>query len=83
VKFQVKLSRKYRLYIDSTNGPLQPGEVGRLLENDFSDKPYLVEAADGRMGWYELKAIVKAFPAEAIHCHYAHAQRGDCPRAEG
>ncbi len=58
----MKLSPTYSKYSDAADGPLQPGDVGKLLENDHSDKPYLVEAPDGRQWWYQHKALVKALP---------------------
>jgi hypothetical protein len=61
---QVKLSQTYSKYSDAADGPLQPGDIGNLLENDYSGKPYLVEAADGRQWWYDHKALVKALPGD-------------------
>jgi hypothetical protein len=60
----VKLSPTYSKHSDAADGPLQPGDVGKLLENDHSIKPYLVEAADGRQWWYEHKALVKALSGD-------------------
>lgn len=60
----MKLSPTYSKYSDASDGPLQPGDVGRLLENDHSNKPYLVEAPDGRQWWYEYKALVKTLPGD-------------------
>jgi hypothetical protein len=62
----VKLSLTYKDHGDAEDGPLKVGDVGTLLENDHSDKPYKVEAADGHQWWYERKALVLhwRFPPE-------------------
>ncbi len=64
---QFKPSSTFSKYSDAADGPLQPGDVGKLLENDQSKKPYFVQdtTADGRQWWYEHKALVKALPIDS------------------
>ena len=70
----MKLSPTYSKYSDAADGPLQPGDVGKLLENDQSHKPYLVEASDGRQWWYEHKALVKALSGDGNPASEAPAE---------
>ena len=63
----VRLSISYRCYNDAAEGPLHPGEVGTLIQDDGSDLPYLVRSADGTEGWYCRPAIVSASgPSDAV-----------------
>ena len=57
---QVQLSPGYEHYSDASEGPLQPGVVGTLVEEDGSGKPYLVEAPNGKKWWYEKGALQAA-----------------------
>ena len=56
---QVMLSHDYAQYDDADEGPLKPGDIGTLLENDGSSKPYHVQAGSGKTWWYKKEAIVK------------------------
>ncbi len=57
---QVKLSDDYAKYGDADEGPLSPGDIGTLVEDDGSSAPYKVRAASGKTWWYKKEAIVKA-----------------------
>jgi hypothetical protein len=54
------LSPGYEQYSDASGGPLKQGEVGTLVEDDGSGKPYRVEAPNGKMWWYQKEALVAA-----------------------
>ncbi len=56
---QVMLSDDYAQYGDADEGPLKPGDIGTLLEDDGSSTPYNVQTASGDTWWYKKKAIVK------------------------
>ncbi len=56
---KVMLSHNYTNYGDAKDGPLAPGEIGILVQDDLSSKPYRVEAK-GRRWWYHREAIVAA-----------------------
>ncbi len=57
---QVKLSDDYAQYDDADEGPLARGDIGTLVEDDGSSKPYKVQSAGGKCWWYKKEAIVKA-----------------------
>ena len=57
---QVKLSDDYAQYDDADEGPLARGDIGTLVEDDGSGKPYKVRSAGGKCWWYKKEAIVKA-----------------------
>jgi hypothetical protein len=57
---QVKLSDDFAKHGDADEGPLTPGEIGTLVEDDGSNVPYNVRAASGKTWWYRREAIVKA-----------------------
>ena len=56
----MQLSPGYEHYSDASEGPLQPGVVGTLVEEDGSGKPYRVEAPNGKEWWYEKGALQAA-----------------------
>ncbi len=56
----MQLSPGYEHYSDASEGPLQPGVVGTLVEEDGSGKPYRVEAPNGKKWWYEKGALQAA-----------------------
>jgi hypothetical protein len=53
------LSDDYAQYDDADEGPLKPGDIGTLLEDDGSSTPYHVQAASGETWWYKKAAITK------------------------
>jgi ankyrin repeat protein len=53
----VQLTKDYKDHGDASKGPLKPGEVGVVIENDGSSKPFHVRAANGKEWWYEAAAI--------------------------
>ncbi len=53
----VKLSPDYEDYSDAEDGPLKPGDVGEVLIDDRSEKPYKVRA-NGNDWWYKAAALV-------------------------
>jgi hypothetical protein len=53
------LSDDYGQYDDADEGPLKPGEIGTLMEDDGSSKPYNVQSSSGKSWWYRKLAIVK------------------------
>ena len=55
---EVKLSASYMKFEDAAEGPLHLGDIGVLVKDDGSDKPYLVRAADGTEWYYCRCAIV-------------------------
>jgi hypothetical protein len=55
---EVQLSHDYTDYDDASSGPLKPGVVGTLIEDDSSSKPYKVQAPNGKQWWYRKNAIV-------------------------
>ena len=56
------LSPTFRDCEDADGGPLQPGDVGTVFEDDGSSKPYHVRAANGNSWWYTAAAL-QAAPA--------------------
>ena len=56
---QVKLSDDFAKHGDADKGPLSLGDIGTLVEDDGSSKPYKVRSADGKSWWYRKEAIVK------------------------
>eukprot|EP00047_Mylnosiga_fluctuans_P004441 m.234548 g.234548 ORF g.234548 m.234548 type:complete len:1138 (+) comp12675_c0_seq1:83-3496(+) len=59
----VVLSPDYQQHTDAADGPLRPGEIGRVLTDDRSAKPYRVTAPGGATWWYNEGALVSATPA--------------------
>jgi hypothetical protein len=57
---QVKLSDDFAKHDDADSGPLSLGDIGTLVEDDMSSKPYKVRSADGKTWWYRKEAIVNA-----------------------
>jgi len=53
----VMLSPAYQECGDASEGPLTPGDVGKVVEDDGSSKPLLV-AVEGRRWWYSREALV-------------------------
>jgi len=57
----VLLAGDYKEHGDAGDGPLLPGRVGKLLEDDRSTAPYRVEAPGGASTWwYAAAALVRA-----------------------
>jgi hypothetical protein len=56
---QVKLSDDFAKHGDASEGPLSRGDIGTLVEDDGSSKPYKVRSAAGKLWWYQKEAIVK------------------------
>jgi hypothetical protein len=59
---KVSLSTGFAAYGDASSGPLAPGDVGDLVEDDGSSKPFKVEYG-GKTWWYKAEAIVLASAA--------------------
>ncbi len=56
----IQLSSDYQLHGDAASGPLRPGDVGILMENDdTSSQPFLVDF-DGKRWWYARSALQAA-----------------------
>lgn len=58
---EVNVSQNYEKYSDAKNGPLAPGAVGIVVEEDDSDKPFRVKlkgASDDKVWWYAAEALV-------------------------
>ncbi len=55
----VRLSISYRKWGDAAGGPLRPGDVGIVMENDKTDKPYRVQAPNSSQYWYVKQAVVQ------------------------
>jgi hypothetical protein len=70
---EVHLSHDYAEYDDACSGPLKPGDVGTLLVDDESSKPYKILAPNGKKWWYHRKAIVSARGAPAGEFCYSLA----------
>ena len=45
----VRLTENFHDFGDAGGGPLRPGEVGKVIADDGSDEPYLVQTSQGRM----------------------------------
>lgn len=59
----VTVSPSYASCSDASNGPLSPGQSGKLVEDDDSSKPFKVEYA-GKSWWYTEEALQRP-PAAA------------------
>lgn len=55
----VVLSPDYRACSDACGGPMSPGDVGKVVQDDQSSKPYEV-LFKGRKWWYEAAALRRA-----------------------
>jgi len=55
---KVTLASGYSRQSDAKDGPLQPGDVGTVVEDDCSSKPYQVKADNGKTWWYRADALV-------------------------
>ena len=53
---KVTLVSNYQTFSDSAEGPLKPGDVGIVMENDKSYKPFKIEFND-KTWWYDVKAV--------------------------
>ena len=53
---KVVLVSNYQTFSDSAEGPLKPGDVGIVVENDKSYKPFKIEFND-KTWWYDEKAV--------------------------
>ena len=51
------LSPDYGSHSDASGGPLSPGEVGVIVVDDSSGKPFKVKAPNGREWWYVAAAL--------------------------
>jgi hypothetical protein len=54
---KVKLAPGYASHSDAEGGPLTPGDIGTLVEDDKSSKPFKIEY-NGKTWWYEKPALV-------------------------
>lgn len=54
----MQLSLAYANYSDADEGPLSLGDIGTLVEDDGTDKPYRVEATNGKSWWYQKGALI-------------------------
>jgi hypothetical protein len=52
----VQLAPDFEEYSDAKEGPLKPGDIGVLIEDDGSSKPFRVEF-DGKRWWYDRSAL--------------------------
>ena len=55
---KVILVSNYETFTDSVEGPLKPGDVGIVMENDKSYKPFKIEFND-KTWWYDEKSVKK------------------------
>ena len=62
---KVVLTADYAAYADATDGPLHPGDVGTVIKDDSSSKPFKVEF-NGKTWWYERGALALYSPTEAV-----------------
>ena len=53
---RVQLAPDFEEYSDAKEGPLKPGDIGVLIEDDGSSKPFRVEF-DGKRWWYDRSAL--------------------------
>jgi hypothetical protein len=60
---KVSLASGYADHSDASGGPLAPGDVGELVVDDGSGKPFKVRANNGKSWWYNAEAIQSAGPA--------------------
>ncbi len=56
----VRLSLSFKQHDDAADGPLRAGDIGILVEDDGSSKPYLVEAPNGIKFWYARRSVTRA-----------------------
>ena len=56
---QVKLSDDFAKHGDASEGPLAPGDIGTLVEDDGTSAPYKIRSASGKTWWYRKEAVVK------------------------
>ncbi len=63
---EVQLSEDHADFDDASSGPLKPGDVGTLLVDDGSSKPYKVLAPSGKKWWYHKNAIVSVQTLRSI-----------------
>ena len=61
---KVMLSKDYDQFSDASGGPLKPGDVGTLVEDDRSAKPFKVEFK-GKAWWYDRQALLVADAANS------------------
>ena len=61
---KVKLSPDFESHSDAAHGPLKPGDIGTLIEDDGSSTPYRVEF-NGQTWWYMSSALCVAEPGDA------------------
>ena len=54
---RVRLSISYLTW-EGCGGALSPGEIGTLVRDDSSDRPYLIRSASGYEHWYLRKSVV-------------------------
>ena len=70
------MSSNYKEFDDAGDGPLKPGDVGTLIEDDNSSKPYRIEAKSGsdvgKKWWYKLPDLVGGCSAE---CSLSHKEK--------
>jgi hypothetical protein len=59
---KVMLTADYASHGDASGGPLKPGDVGTVKQDDHAGSPFHVEF-NGRTWWYREGAVQKAVPA--------------------
>ena len=57
---RVSLSTRFRECSDASQGPLSPGDIGTVIEDDKQSKPFQVRAENGEEWWYTRDALVLA-----------------------
>ena len=53
----VRLTENFHDFGDAGGGPLRPGEVGKVIQDDGSSIPYQVQTSQGRTFWYRAGAL--------------------------
>jgi hypothetical protein len=60
----VRLVQNFQTCSDAARGPLAPGDIGRIVADDGSGKPFRVVAPNGNSWWYTAEALVSAVQPE-------------------
>jgi len=64
---RVKLVKNYKDFPSAKIGPLEPEEIGHVIEDDKGDVPYRVAHPDGRRNWwYETLSLAVLLDAPAL-----------------
>ncbi len=56
----MQLTADYATHDDASSGPLTPGDVGLVVTDDSSAKPFVVASRDGLVWWYTADAVEHA-----------------------